>query len=122
MDINDVIEMFCKITGVPAEDLPYGQLILNGIKLVRSRLCVPESDIDVTGIRCCEFAAAASAAYEYACIKAAEERPVMSENGRVSISRDFPEFVSNMKKLRDSAFEVLSAARLTGGGFAFTAV
>ena len=122
MDTNTVIQMFCDITGVAPEDFDYGQLVTNGETLVLSRLSVPESDIDATGILCCEFAAAASAAYEYACIKAAEELPVMSENGEASIRRGFPELVTDMKKLRDSAFEVLAAAGLTGGGFAFVAV
>ena len=71
MDTDSIIQMFCDITGVPAENFPYGQLVTNGETLVRSRLSVDEEDIGQTGIHCCEFAAAASAAYEYACIEAA---------------------------------------------------
>ena len=123
MDTSEIKQMFCDITGVSSAETRYDQLILNGETLVLSRLTVAESDIGETGTLCCEFAAAASAAYEYACIAADTERPVMSENGEVRIKRSFPELVKDMEKLKDSAFGVLSAAGLTErGGFAFLAV
>lgn len=123
MDTSSIKQMFCDITGVSSTETRYDQLILNGETLVRSQLTADESDIGETGTLCCEFAAAASAAYEYACITADNERPVMSENGEVRVRRSFPELVKDMEKLRDSAFGVLAAAGLAdSGGFAFLAV
>ncbi|MCR5120871.1 MAG: hypothetical protein K6B74_00450 [Ruminococcus sp.] len=122
MTTNNIKQMFCNITGADPTDTRWSQLIINGEQLVRSRLSVDESSLDTAENSCCEFAAAASASYEYVCIMADKETPVMSENGTVGMRRSFPQLVSDMKKLRDSAFEVISAAGLTGGGFAFTAV
>lgn len=122
MTTSNIKQMFCNITGADPADTRWTQLITNGEQLVRARLSVDESSLGTAENACCEFAAAASASYEYACIMADKETPVMSENGAVSIRRSFPQLISDMKKLRDSAFEVISAAGLTGGGFAFKAV
>ena len=122
MDLEDILEMFCDITGADGTDTSLTPLIMGGLELVQSRLTVDEETIDTTGIMCCEFAAAAAAAYEYVCIRADKETPVMSENGEVKIRRSFPELVKDMMKLRESAFGVLAAAGLISSGFAFRAV
>ena len=122
MTTNNIKQMFCIITGADPADTRWEQLAANGEQLVKSRLSVDESSMTPAEVACCEFAAAASAAHEYACIMADREAPVMSENGAVSIRRSFPQLVADMKKLRDSAFEVIAAAGLTGGGFAFKAI
>ena len=120
MDYDRIQQIFMDITGVDAEHFKYRQMIENGRQLVTSRLKVDVGSLDQVKIGCCEYAAAACAAYEYACADAATERPVMSENGEVVVRRGSAELADAMKKLRASAFDMLAAAGLTnGGGFAF---
>lgn len=123
MDYDRIQQIFMDITGIDAEHFRYRQLIENGRQLVTSRLKLPISSLDPVRIGCCEYAAAACAAYEYACADAVSERPVMSENGEVVIKRGSADLADAMKKLRTSAFDLLTAAGIiNGGGFAFKAV
>lgn len=123
LDYDRTVSQFLRITGTSGGEFEHSALIENGIGAVVSRLKKDPAELDGEQLRHCEYAAAAVAAYEYAAEQCMKERPVMSENGSVSIRTGSLDAVKAAREIKRQAIDLLCVLGLADrGDFIFTAV
>ena len=123
LDYENMVEQFLRITGLSSEDFQQEALIGSGAAAVMARLTVSSDQLTDFQRGLCEYAAAAVAAYRFVSEKCLRERPVMSENGRVSFSPCDLEAVKAARELKEQAVRLLCTAGIAEyGDFMFTAV
>ncbi len=102
INYDNVRAIFCRIVGIESEEFPYKILIENAIEQVRGKLIRDlESRIDAAR---CEYAAAASAVYDYTLEKALDDRVMFSQNGAAYRGAKSSDSLRSAEQFRRSAF------------------
>ncbi len=110
---EDILASFLRATGMKEEEFRHISLIETAEAFVLSHLNIePEQLNDMQKILC-EQAAAAVAVYDYCFELCLKERPVMSENGEVSIKCGCgADALAAAKERRDDALSRLVKAKI----------
>lgn len=120
---DGVAENFMRITGISANDFAHSALLENAADYVVTHLSVSPESLNENQLLLCEYAAAAVAVYDYAFELCLKDRPVMSENGNVTLRNEDSSLLEKARLLRSEALNRLSAADLTEPqNFAFMGV
>lgn len=105
MVIANIRVVFFRIIGETVSST-YDDLINRAIR--KLELFIGDREIDQYQASCCEYAAAAQAAYEHAYEYASAERLAMSETGAVHRAQTGSSCIEAAKQLRDHAFAQLA--------------
>ena len=123
LDYENIVSEFLRITGLKQEQFEQESLISSGTAAVMFMLKVSADELTEFQRGLCEYAAAAVAAYRFAAEKCLTERPVMSENGEVSLSPCDIKAVQAAREVRERALRLLCTAGIADyGDFSFEAV
>lgn len=123
LSYNNIVAHFRRMTGMTEADYCHDELIFEARDWIIQRLKKPEITLTMDEAAICEYAAAAAAAYSYACETSVTAERVMSENGTVTRSLPDRTLTARAAELKADALDKLASAGLTDyGGFVFMGV
>lgn len=123
LSYNNIVAHFRRMTGMTEADYCHDELIFEGRDMIRGRLNKPEASLTLDESAICEYAAAAVAAYSYACERSICMEKIMSENGTTALSLPDRTLTARAAELKADALEKLASTGIANfGGFVFTGV